>query len=824
MPTDVSRPSVNHGHPRQGRAFACGLGFSTLVFAVVLLAASASWRQARAVEGTITLFPVWDLTAWHDQSTTNCVEDTTDECDLSSLPMLFTLSETLRGCSDDAESARIGMKFDLSTLPNTARITNAKLAVTVSVPTTERQIVRRLHQDEPDRLSCRTAELFTALGDGSAYASFDTWNTTGKKTLDLGTAAVADIQERIASRDLLALSMISSGDAIGVIASSESSLPANRPRLIISYTQTPDPPTDFTLAGKTTSSFTWSWTEQALFDTDNVLHDSSHTVVCSAGPRAGIGTSVTCTETGLQPNTSYTRHPNTIDPDGAADGPNLAASTAIETPSGVTVVSIGESSVETAARGPLTNLRTGFSGVTITATTTGASSGWHQSGSWTLSGLRPNTPYTFHAKARNSDGQETPVSESLSTFTLSTTADVTADRATDTWFTTSSFNFTNAAGWGSGGVQYYRYVWNDTPSYTFTGSESTWSTGSLSITARRDGWWYLHVQPFNHDSVANGTASYGPFQYDGTAPSVPASAAITTTNGSRYTQDLTTMEASWETASDATAGVREYQYAIGTAPSRTDVREFTAVGTDTGVVARGLTLNDGVTYYLSVRAVDVAGNVSPVVTTSGILANTRPPRILDRQPGDRKHRRAAGTKYNLDFAQALTGPKLTLAQYAVSSKPGLGGAGVKDWTTIFRGERSSFTNDWRVDFAALREGKNYVSVRTVALDGLVTQRNDVFTVIKDTAPAPHISGVLYSSFPQTGGEIAVHVLGRNFRPGATVWIGTQRSRTARLTARGALIATVPAARLVPGAYDLRVANPNGWEFVRRRKISILPAP
>ncbi|MBI4090161.1 MAG: hypothetical protein HY421_02045 [Candidatus Kerfeldbacteria bacterium] len=807
---------VGRSVAKQPVGFGLGLSLAAAVFAAGL---SFGFGQAEAIQGSVSLVPAWDSTAWADQVQNGCPDDINYDCDQDFLTRLFTLSETPQMCPDVAEAARAGLTFDLSTVPNTARVTGVSLDLNIEWAVSGAQTIRRINSDNPELLSCSTSQRFDALGSGTTYttASFD---ATGIKTIDLGAAAVSDVQQRINGSDRLPLGITTNSEEMAMISSSETAVAAKRPRLTVTYTLTPDAPTNFALNSKTANSLAWSWNEQALFDTDNVLHDGNHTVVCSAGPKPGLGSAVTCTETGLQPNTQYTRHPNTIDPDGATDGQTVSTFTSIETPSGVSVISFDTTKIEVAAQGQLSNLKAGFSGVNITETTTNTSSGWNQSGSWSMAGLSPNTQYTFNAKARNGDGEETPVSGNASKFTRAAAGQVTADRATGTWYTTSGFNFANTAGFGSGGVQYYRYAWNTNASHAFSGSESIWNNGLLKLAAPTDGSWYLHVQPYNGDDVAGAIVSYGPFQYDGTAPSVPASAAITTSNGGRYTHDLTTLETSWEVATDLTAGLREYQYAIGTAPGSTDVRDYTAAGSQNSIRATGLTLRDGATYYVSVRAIDAAGNVSSVVSSPGILANTKPPRIIDRQTGDKNHRRRGGTKYNVDFVQAATGPNLKNIQYAVFSKPKLSGAAVKDWTTISNGSRNAYVDNWQIDFAKLRSGTNYVSVRVTALDGLTSQRNDVFTVIKDLSPAPRMSGVLQSSFPKTSGEISIYILGRNFRPGAKVWVGKQTARKVQLTKRGALIATVPLSKLQPGGYDLRVRNPNGLEHVRKNKISI----
>src|SRR5262249_16600949 len=85
------------------------------------------------------------------------------------------------------------------------------------------------------------------------------------------------------------------------------------------------------------------------------------------------------------------------------------------------------------------------------------------------------------------------------------------------------------------------------------------------------------------------------------------------------TSNRTELTASWS-AADPESGIREYQYAIGHTPGSTDVRPFTATA-QSAVIASGLSLDAGVTYYFAVRAANNAGLVSDVVFSSGIVVD-----------------------------------------------------------------------------------------------------------------------------------------------------------------------------------------------------------
>lgn len=143
--------------------------------------------------------------------------------------------------------------------------------------------------------------------------------------------------------------------------------------------------------------------------------------------------------------------------------------------------------------------------------------------------LSPNTQYTRHVHAYNTGG-DSLASANASRYTLSVTPNVTSDKAVSTWYGTPDVVFTNAAGFGAGGVQYFRYAWNQSATYTFNDTETQWSTGTHTKTATAAGMWYLHVKAFNADNVANGTQTYGPYYYN-TPPTVVATLPDNGTTG-----------------------------------------------------------------------------------------------------------------------------------------------------------------------------------------------------------------------------------------------------------------------------------------------------
>lgn len=86
---------------------------------------------------------------------------------------------------------------------------------------------------------------------------------------------------------------------------------------------------------------------------------------------------------------------------------STTAYTAVEAPTFVTFDMVGASSVTARIQGSFTNLSAGLSGLLARNATLGSDSGWIRASTWTSVSLSSNTSYTFRARARNGDGDET---------------------------------------------------------------------------------------------------------------------------------------------------------------------------------------------------------------------------------------------------------------------------------------------------------------------------------------------------------------------------------------------------------------------------------
>jgi hypothetical protein len=150
----------------------------------------------------------------------------------------------------------------------------------------------------------------------------------------------------------------------------------------------------------------------------------------------------------------------------------------------------------------------------------------------------------------------------------------------------------------------------------------TWETLSVSKV-----WTIANSDALNtvyamfRDSVgAYSACSSDTITHDGTAPTAPGSLA----DGTSSTSLTDSPTITWTAATDAGSGLDHYEIAIGTSAGGTQTLAYTDIGTVLTYQNTSLTLTSGTTYYVSLRAVDVAGNTT-TVTSDGWLADNVAP-------------------------------------------------------------------------------------------------------------------------------------------------------------------------------------------------------
>jgi len=127
---------------------------------------------------------------------------------------------------------------------------------------------------------------------------------------------------------------------------------------------------------------------------------------------------------------------------------------------------------------------------------------------WTETGLIPNTQYTRRIHATNDCG-ESGGSVGQSAMTLSLAPEAGGITPSIRFpAVEESVTWTAVGGFGSGTVQYYRYMWNQNATHEWADSEPQWPSGTITTAPLARGTWYLHVQGYNAENVPNGTYDY----------------------------------------------------------------------------------------------------------------------------------------------------------------------------------------------------------------------------------------------------------------------------------------------------------------------------
>lgn len=131
------------------------------------------------------------------------------------------------------------------------------------------------------------------------------------------------------------------------------------------------------------------------------------------------------------------------------------------------------------------------------------------------SGLAANSLFARTVSAYNGT-LESNSSATATARTLSvppSLSNITADPAPGI-LTNCPFAFSSSTPFGAGGVAYYRYEFDQSPTHVWNGTEPVWNGGTLQASATSSGSnWYLHLRGYNAADVANGVLDVGPFSF-----------------------------------------------------------------------------------------------------------------------------------------------------------------------------------------------------------------------------------------------------------------------------------------------------------------------
>lgn len=287
-------------------------------------------------------------------------------------------------------------------------------------------------------------------------------------------------------------------------------------------------------------------------------------------------------------------------------------------------------------------------------TTAGATNtvGWTDNATATIftkTGLSLVNGQTYYAsvKAENSAGLfSAPVTSDGALITLGTlSSTITTPANGSAWsaLSTISGTATETTGFGLNRVEvsikrmidgkyWSGSAWGASQSWLTASGTSSW-TLSAGLPAWVDGQQYEFQSRAANNVPMTETPSAGNIAtYDNSKPSTVSSLNDGTDMDVTFSADSTQISANWNAASDVHSGIALYRYAIGTSPGAADTVNWTDNGAPTSLSRNGLSLDDGSTYYVSVKAVNGAGLESTVVVSNGVTVDVSAPVVSFLSP------------------------------------------------------------------------------------------------------------------------------------------------------------------------------------------------
>lgn len=249
---------------------------------------------------------------------------------------------------------------------------------------------------------------------------------------------------------------------------------------------------------------------------------------------------------------------------------------------------------------------------------------WSTTASYTYAAGMNGVTYYLKLKAKDSAGNVGDYGGNSDGITVDTSVPTTytpVDNGTYSNITTLYWSWPPSWDSPSGISGYYvsvgtSYGGNDTVDGCFT------SATDLTLTGAADGKTY-YCRVFAVDNAGN----TGPFSAssDGITVDTTVPSDITVTDDGPYTRTNTSLHAGWTSSFDEVSGIADYKYCIGTAAGAGDVVPWTSAGQALSATRRSLTLQNGVTYYISVKARNGAGLWSGVSTSEGVTVDVSVP-------------------------------------------------------------------------------------------------------------------------------------------------------------------------------------------------------
>jgi N-acetylneuraminic acid mutarotase len=247
----------------------------------------------------------------------------------------------------------------------------------------------------------------------------------------------------------------------------------------------------------------------------------------------------------------------------------------------------------------------------------------------------------------------------------------------------------------------------------------------VNVPALATGSYHWQARTINSSAVVGAFASFGgnlessaDFRLD-TSPPTAGTVLDGNPGDVAYQSSATTIQATWSGFGDAESGIAGYEWAIGTTAGGTQTQGFVPVGLSTSTTASSLSLVQGTTYYVTVRATNGVG-LQTTATSNGVFVDTVPPVggvVNDGRAADVDVQTSVTTiEANWSgFSDAQSG--IVGYEWAIGSTPG--GQEIRVFESVGLMTQASTS---AVDYVlALQNGQTvYVSVRATNGSGLAT--------------------------------------------------------------------------------------------------------
>lgn len=231
--------------------------------------------------------------------------------------------------------------------------------------------------------------------------------------------------------------------------------------------------------------------------------------------------------------------------------------------------------------------------------------------------------YQFHARAIDSDGNLSACSVSLVDYIYDNTAPSRPGAISlASNFTSSATTAPNFSWFASPSGDVVDYQVGISTSAAGGNADGGWTSKGNVLSANETGlsmtecqYYYVSIQSIDHVGLTSPTArvSTSSFRYDSAPPTAP-----TGLNEGSDGSSTNSATVSWNISTD-TCGIARYEVAISEDSNGNNTLDASEIGntisfTDVGLVTshrfNAISLNNGVTHYTSVRAVDTTGRLS----------------------------------------------------------------------------------------------------------------------------------------------------------------------------------------------------------------------